>query len=319
VEVLPASAPPTDTTPPAGNFLNPANGQTVSGTVPVNVNATDNVAVASVQLTLDGHALGPLLTAPPYAWSWDTTTASAGNHTLGAVIRDSSGNTGAATAIVVDVENPAPPMACFIIDAKSFVDGSNTVTTPPFTTALPGELLLAFVSADGSLRTTQTATVSGAGLTWTLVARANGQAGTAEIWTATAATPLSNVTVTSRLQKNGYHQSLSVIAMQGTDGLGASAFASRSSGAPQVSLTTTRANSLVFGVGIDWDQAIPRTLDVNQTLLHQWVDTATGTTFWVQNTSVQSGPAGSLVMLDDTAPTGDRWDFAAVEVIGAAE
>jgi hypothetical protein len=107
--------------------------------------------------------------------------------------------------------------------------------------------------------------------------------------------------------------------MQGTDGLGASAFASRSSGAPQVSLTTTRANSLVFGVGIDWDQAIPRTLDVNQTLLHQWVDTATGTTFWVQNTSVQSGPAGSLVMLDDTAPTGDRWDFAAVEVIGAAE
>ena len=65
------------------------------------------------------------------------------------------------------------------------VDGSGAQTTPAFTTAKSGDLLLAFVSSDGQ-RTGQTSTVTGAGLTWTLVKRANTRPGVSEIWKAQA-------------------------------------------------------------------------------------------------------------------------------------
>ncbi len=57
---------------------------------------------------------------------------------------------------------------------------------------------MAFVGSDGpSGAGRQTVTVSGGGLTWTLVKRSNAQSGDAEIWTAQAANTLTNVTVTS--------------------------------------------------------------------------------------------------------------------------
>jgi hypothetical protein len=43
----------------------------------------------------------------------------------------------------------------------------------------------------------------------------------------------------------------------------------------------------VFGAGNDWDTPTARTPGVNQVRLHQWLDTATGDTFWAQNTSVR--------------------------------
>jgi hypothetical protein len=51
-------------------------------------------------------------------------------------------------------------------------------------------------------------------------------------------------------------------------------------------------------------------------MLDQWLDTVAGDTFWTQYTSVAVSPAGSVVTVSDTAPTTDRWDLAAVELIG---
>ena len=135
-------------------------------------------------------------------------------------------------------------------------------------------------------------TTTGGGLTWTKVQRANSQSGDAEIWKASASQPLSNVTITSTPTTRGYHQSLTVIAMQMTQGVGASVTGSGASGAPPVSLNTTQQGSLVFGVGNDWDNGIARTVGTNQVLVHQWVDTSVGNTFWTQNTTIQSGAAG---------------------------
>ena len=157
--------------------------------------------------------------------------------------------------------------------------------------------------------------VSGAGLTWTLVQRANSQLGTAEIWTATAASVLTSATVTSSQSAGGFDQSLTVIALQGADGIGASASADAPSGAPSVTLTTKGAGSLVFGVGNDWDTATPRTPGADQVVLHQWADASSGDTFWSQNTTAPLGPAGAVATLNDTAPTADRWNLAAVEVL----
>jgi hypothetical protein len=319
VEVLAAGSapPPPDTQPPTVTIVNPANGQVVSGPQVIAATAVDNVAVSSVQFLLDGSPLGsPIPAGASYSMTWDTTTATNGTHTIGAQATDTSGNVGTATPVTVTVGNPTPPMVCFIVDVQVSKDGRGPVTTPVFHTALPGELLLAFGASDGPQGGSQTLSVSGAGLSWKLVKRANAQAGTAEIWAATAATALTGAQVTANQTKGGYDMSLTVIAVQGAAGTGAAAAASARSGPPTVTLTTTKVASLVYGVGNDWDNAIARTVGTNQLLDHQWLDTATGDAFWVQNLTSPTGQAGSVVTLNDTAPTSDRWNFAAVEILG---
>jgi Bacterial Ig domain/IPT/TIG domain len=95
----------TDTTPPTVAMTAPASGATVSGTVTVSANASDNVGVANVQFTLDGANLGAALTASPYQVSWDTTTASNAAHMLSAVAKDAAGNAATATPVPVTVSN----------------------------------------------------------------------------------------------------------------------------------------------------------------------------------------------------------------------
>jgi hypothetical protein len=216
---------------------------------------------------------------------------------------------GAAVAFVVST---GPGLA---VDWVVSSDGSGTRTTPLFSTSGPGEILVAFAASSGPSFGSQSLTVSGAGLVWTRVRRANTQAGSAEIWKATAAAQLSNVTVSSRQTHGGYHQSLTVVAFSGASGTGASAAGGAVSGAPSLTLTTTTAGSLVYGVGHDLDDAISRSLSAGQTMVHEWVDTAVGDTFWVQALAGVTGNQGSSIELSDTAPTGDRWNFAIVEII----
>lgn len=320
-EIVPAGSnpPPPDTTAPVVSLTNPAAGQTVSGTTPVAANATDNVAVASVQFMLDGAPLGAGQTVTPYSVAWDTNTATGGNHVLSATATDTSGNVGTATAITVSVSNPAPPMTCFVLQAQKSVHVRGNATTPAFSTAMARETLVAFVSADGPKSAGgQTATVTGAGVTWKLVKRANAQFGDSEIWAATAATQLTNVTVKSTLGKTGYDEDLTVIAMEGVAGVGASTSASAATGAPSVSLTTTAAASLIFAVGNDWDAATARTLPAGQVILDQWLDRGTGDTFWSEYTNQAVSPLGTAVTIRATAPTNHRWNFAAVELMGDA-
>jgi len=322
VEVVPSGnnpPPPPDTTPPTVSLTNPANGQTVSGITPVAANASDNVAVASVSFLLDGQPLGAAQTTAPYSVSWDTTVASAGSHSLSAVAKDTSGNSTTATAVTVTVSNPARPMTCFVLQAQKTIHGRGNVTTPGLTTAMAGETLVAFVTSDGpKTASSQTATVTGAGLTWKLAKRANAQYGDTEIWTATAPAILSNVTVKSTLAKVSYDQALTVIAMEGVAGVGAKAGSSAVSGAPSVGLTTTAAASLVFAAGNDWDGAVARSLPTGQVVLDQWVDSASGDTMWSQYANAAVSPLGSAITMTDTAPTADRWNMVAIELQGEA-
>lgn len=318
VEVLPTGSstpPPPDTTPPTVTITNPAAGQTVSGTTTVAATATDNTAVTSVQFLLDGQPLGSPLTTMPYATAWNTTLSAAGSHTLTARAVDPSGNVGTSLPVTVTVQNPAPPMTCFVLQVQKSAHGTSAVTTPTFSTAMTGEVLVAFVASDGPPTSAgQSAVVSGAGLTWTLVKRANAQYGDSEVWTATAPTILSNAKVTSSPAKNGYHQDLTVIAMEGASGVGAAVAGSSSSGAAGVSLTTTAPTSLVFAVGNDWDHAAARTLPTGQVLLDQWVDGQAADTYWSEYTNQTTGAAGTMVKIGTTGPTTDRWNLAAVEL-----
>jgi hypothetical protein len=318
VEIVPAgqTPPPPDTTPPTVGITNPTNGQTVSATIPVAANAMDNVAVASVQFFLDGRALGNPVTAAPYAVTWSTTTATNGTHLLSATASDPSGNVGTAVAVTVTVQNPVQPPPCFVMQVNVSVHGNSTVTTPAFHTAAAGEVLLAFVATDGPASAgKQTTTVSGAGLTWTLVKRQNASLGDSEVWMSSAASVLSNATVKSTQSKTGYAQDLTVIAMEGVSGVGASIAASGASGAPSLNLTTAGAGSLVFAVGNDWANGQARVLPAGWVLLDQWVNTSVGDTYWTQYTNSPTGAAGSVVSVKDTAPTTDPWNLVAVELL----
>ena len=96
---------PTDTTPPTVSITAPSNNATVSGTIAISANASDDVAVASVQFTWDGANLGNALTAAPYTANVDTANAANGAHTLSAVARDLAGNQATATPVTVVVNN----------------------------------------------------------------------------------------------------------------------------------------------------------------------------------------------------------------------
>ena len=94
-----------DTTPPTVSMTSPAAGATVSGTVAVTATATDNVSAASVQFQLDGASVGGIDTAAPYAYSWDSTKAANGSHTLRAIATDGTGNSTTSTGVTVTVNN----------------------------------------------------------------------------------------------------------------------------------------------------------------------------------------------------------------------
>lgn len=94
-----------DTTPPSVAITAPANGATVSATVTVSANASDNVGVAGVQFLIDGAAYGPEINGAPWTSSWNTATAANGSHTLTAVARDGAGNRANSAAVIVTVSN----------------------------------------------------------------------------------------------------------------------------------------------------------------------------------------------------------------------
>ena len=82
-------------------------------------------------------------------------------------------------------------------------------------------------------------------------------------------------------------------------------------------MTTTKANSLVYGVGDDPRRATRRTLGPNQVMVHEFLNTSGDDTYWVQALMASVPGASTTVFLNDTAPTRDPWNFAAVEIAPA--
>src|SRR6185312_13066708 len=70
-----------DTTPPTASIASPAAGATVSGTISIQANASDNVGVTRVDFLVDGAVLSSDTTSP-YSASWNTTGAANGTHAL---------------------------------------------------------------------------------------------------------------------------------------------------------------------------------------------------------------------------------------------
>jgi len=128
-------SPPPDTTPPTVSITSPPNNSTVSGTISVDVSATDNVGVSRVELYKDGVLFATDNTSP-YSFAWDTTQDTSASHKLEAKAYDTSGNASISSITVIvkggkDVTPPTvsiisptdgqtvPPRGKLLIDAKA--------------------------------------------------------------------------------------------------------------------------------------------------------------------------------------------------------
>lgn len=93
-----------DTQAPVVTLTSPSSG-TISGSVNVSANASDNVGVAGVQFLLNGNPLGSEITEAPFTYSWNTVTSPNGAYTITARARDAAGNQTTSTGVNVTISN----------------------------------------------------------------------------------------------------------------------------------------------------------------------------------------------------------------------
>jgi len=118
----------TDKTAPTAAISSPSGG-TVSGVVAVSVAASDNVAVARVDLLVNGQVVLSD-TAAPYAFSWSTAALTDGAKQLQARAYDAAGNVGSSAVVIVTVSNDttAPTVSLSSPASGSTVSGTVTVS-----------------------------------------------------------------------------------------------------------------------------------------------------------------------------------------------
>ena len=78
------------------------------GKVTIAADAADASGIARVEFRVDGVRVATDM-APPYQYLWDTGTVANGDHTLSVRAVDTVGNRSSSEAVVVTVDNPAPP------------------------------------------------------------------------------------------------------------------------------------------------------------------------------------------------------------------
>ncbi|MCB1949270.1 Ig-like domain-containing protein, partial [Nitrosomonas sp.] len=92
-----------DTLSPTIGIASPVSG-TVSGTIPIDFNYSDNIGVVSIDLYVNGQLLGKN-TQAPFTFTLDTTTVADGDYLLTAYAFDEAGNQGVSANVVLTVSN----------------------------------------------------------------------------------------------------------------------------------------------------------------------------------------------------------------------
>lgn len=88
--------------PPTIGITAPQDGAAVSGSVQLTATTS---TTSGVQFLIDGEPLGSLISAAPYNFSWDTTTATNGTHWLAAQTTGPTGRIGTSPVVAVTISN----------------------------------------------------------------------------------------------------------------------------------------------------------------------------------------------------------------------
>lgn len=200
-----------------------------------------------------------------------------------------------------------------------------SVQTNALTTAGPNELLVAFSGYDDQSNVGDV-TVTGGGLTWHKLTSANstttggGMKGCACVSWAYASSKLTaqQFTGTFGTSNPGW---LVVVAFIGasSSGIGATAVAGSTTGTPTKSLTTTAANSWVWGCAWDWTSNVVPVPGSGQIVYDSFDDIGNGDSGWVQLQALQTASSGTSVTINNTTPSGDNWALNVVEILSGAQ
>lgn len=119
-----------DRIPPVLTLLYPAAGSVLSGTVDVNVDASDNIGVTSMEFYVNGDSVYTD-SAAPWDFSWNTTELPAGTHSLYVKGFDAAGNVGTIPGTTFSIaDNPdvtAPTLTLLYPAAGAQLTGNVTL------------------------------------------------------------------------------------------------------------------------------------------------------------------------------------------------
>ncbi|MBC8192643.1 MAG: hypothetical protein H8E18_09695 [FCB group bacterium] len=105
------------------------NGSTLSGTVDVSADATDNEAVEYVEFYIDG-GLKFIDNSAPWTYAWDTEShANGGQHSIHAKAYDVAQNVGSSALVNVTIPAPSVPTLSVSPDILAFADTVHSKTT----------------------------------------------------------------------------------------------------------------------------------------------------------------------------------------------
>lgn len=93
-----------DNTPPSGSITYPYAGQTLTELVQIQVSATDNDSVSTVQFLING-SVESTDDSPPFSYDWNTESVEDGQYILTAEISDFSNNSVITQSLAVNVNN----------------------------------------------------------------------------------------------------------------------------------------------------------------------------------------------------------------------
>ena len=122
-----------DNIPPTGQIQNPVAGQTVTGTITVEISATDNIGVEQVNLSIDGIPRDTLSTFP-YTYEWDTTSETDDeDHVISIIVSDSSDNISYVPPVSVFVNNIIDDITPPVASISNPLSGQTVSDTVSFT------------------------------------------------------------------------------------------------------------------------------------------------------------------------------------------
>ncbi|WP_163865834.1 M20/M25/M40 family metallo-hydrolase [Myxococcus eversor] len=103
-ELAKGTASVSDSIPPTVAVTAPTAGASVSGSVTLSANATDNVGIGRVEFLVDGNLVGTATTSP-YSATWNSAAVANGSHAVTARAYDLIGNTTTSAAVTVTSAN----------------------------------------------------------------------------------------------------------------------------------------------------------------------------------------------------------------------
>lgn len=163
-----ATVPQVDRTPPAVSITAPYANSTVSGTVAVNVSASDNVGVSRVELTVGNNRVA-VDSVEPFGFSWDSTGVPNGMAALTVTAFDAAGNSTVSSPVAVNVANVVippvrtdtkPPTVTISSPQPGSVFGNVTIGVNASDDSGPSGIVQS-IYIDGELKATGTGTTLG--------------------------------------------------------------------------------------------------------------------------------------------------------------